>query len=358
MKEKDISSGYTTVSLFILILFTLMPACDRAEKKSDAPAETKMEKRLPRVKVAEAASAPFVKKVELIGVGRARKTVRVGTNESGIVKEVTFDKGDTVKKGSILVRIDDSTLRASLAELEASLEIAKLNYDKLTALKKGRGAVSEFDLKNAVLKKEMAAARAGILKTRLSRMKIKSPVAGIVEKKHVEPGEFIAPGSPVATIMDISEIKVEAGIAEKEIRHFKKGSEAEIVFDAYPDMTFRGVINYLSPDVDSSNGTFRIEMPVKNREGLLKPGMLARVTLVKERCDACILIDQDSVMDTGKGKAVFVVDHEKRARLKRVVLGETEKDRIVIDEGLKEGDRVVIVGQRSLVDGAGVEIVE
>lgn len=355
-----ITKRHQVIMIFIVALGLCIQitGCRKSEPNTEMISGEKEVKRLPRVKVEEVVSASFTKTIELIGIAKARISVKVGTDESGVIRKVAFEKGDNVMKGAVLVEIDDSVLRSSLAELEASFDIAELNYDKLAALKKGKGAVSDVELRNAALQKEMAKARVEALKARLEKMRIKSSITGIIEKKYVEPGEFIAPGSVVANIIDISEIKVETGIAENDIGFFKKGSEAQIVFDAYPNRKYSSHIEYLADSADPSNGTFLAEIPIDNRDGLIKPGLLARISLVKGKCGKCILVDQDAVIQIGSDKAVFIIDEERRARLRSVVLGDTDKGRIVVTKGLKEGDLLVVVGNRGIVDGERVEILE
>ncbi len=340
----------------LTVIFFLLAGC--GEKA--APLEEKAEetKRLPKVRVVEAAHSLFVKKIETIGVCKANRVVRVSTEEAGVVKRIAFDKGDKVKKGKFLLALDDSNLKAALDELEAAFNMESLNYEKLLALKEGRGAVSEFDFKNAALKKQMAAARAEAIRVRLKKMSLSSPIKGTVEKKFVEAGEFLSPGAMIAEIIDTSTVKIEAGIAEKETAFFRKGTEAEVVFDAYPDKTFKGRIDYVSAEVDEMSGTFTVEIGLKNKKGLFKPGMMTRVRLEKERCETCILLPQDAILDADGGRAIFIIDGEGHAVLRPVVTGESNGGRIVIESGVEAGERVVVVGNKGIVDGESVEVIE
>lgn len=341
----------TIILPFLFVLPLLLTGCNKAEE----PLKEKQE-RLALVKAIEIQPTEFIKKIEILGACKAKTTSTISTEESGVIREIHFDKGDRVKNGKLLLSIDDTLLQATLKELEASHEMARLNHEKLQALKKGRGAVTDFDLRNAALKMDMSAAKVENVRAQLEKKSIISPISGIIEKKHVEKGEFISPGMPVASIIDISSVKVEAAIAEKDLSYFRKGAEAEIFFNAYEGEVFKGKVDYLSPDVDRMAGTFSIEINLDNREKRLKPGMMARVRLVKERCGECLIIPQDAVMDGENGRFLFVVTSDGTARRRVVELGETEDSRVVVTSGLSAGERIVIVGQQDLVDGEKVEI--
>lgn len=339
-------------------LALLFIGCNKAEENEQIlPAKEKLQ-RVPTVKVMEIQPTEFIKKIEVLGACKAKTTSTISTEESGVIREIHFDEGDSVSKGKLLLRIDDTLLQATLKELAASYEMVRLNHEKLEALKKGRGAVTEFDLRNASLKMDMASAKVENVRAQLEKKSIISPISGIIEKKHVEKGEFISPGMPVASIIDISRVKVEAAIAEKDLSYFRKGAEAEIFFNAYAGEVFKGKVDYISPDVDRAAGTFTIEINLDNRDKRLKPGMMARVRLVKERCGECLIIPQDAVMDGKSSRFLFVVTPDGTAIRRVVELGETEDSRVVVASGLVAGERVVTVGQQDLVDGEKVEISE
>lgn len=347
--------------LTLAALFTfafIFTGCNKAEESTPALSLKEKQERLALVKVIEIQPTEFIKKIEILGACKAKTTSTISTEESGVIREIHFDKGDTVKKGKLLLRIDDTLLQATMKELEASYEMARLNHEKLQALKKGRGAVTDFDLRNAALKMDMSAAKVENVRAQLKKKSIISPISGIIEKKHVEKGEFISPGMPVASIIDISRVKVEAAIAERDLSYFRKGAAAEIFFNAYPGKVFKGQVDYLSPAVDPMNGTFTIEINLDNRKKRLKPGMMATVRLVKEKCGGCLIIPQDAVMDGKDGSAIFVVADDGMAKRRVVTLGETENSRVVVTSGLSAGERIVTVGQQDLVDGEKVEISE
>ena len=346
-------------AIFLPLLIVMFILFFNGCSKNDAGETAKeQQKKVSRVRVMKISASLFEKKINLIGMAKAKEEVVVSAEEGGVITKILFDKGDRVKKGTVLLRLDESTLKASLAEMEAAHKIEKFNYEKLHTLKKDGGAVSEFDLENARLKSSAAKARAEVIRTRFGKLQIKSPIDGIVDQKLVEIGELVRPGTAVAKIINIGQIKVQAGVAEKDVKFVTPSSQAQLVFDAYGDTIFTAKVDYIATSVDPSNGTFMIEIPLLNKSNRIKPGMFARIMLTKESCKACILVPQDSIIEDPAGKAIFIVDATGKAKLQRVTTGETEGNRVAIEKGINEGDTIVIVGQRGLADGEKVQVVE
>ena len=344
--------------IFAIIMLLALPLWGCGDKPKQAEPDMEKTVRKARVRIQIVEEVPFEKKIHVVGAVKANREVMVSADEGGLIKTLYFDKGAKVKKGAMLARLDDSTLRASLAEARAALNLEELNYNRLASLKEKGGAVSDFDLNKSRFKKEEAEARLSIFESRLSKMKIISPLHGIVDKKMVEAGELIRPGAVLAKITDIDPVKIQAGIAESVIRFIRFGTKVSISFDAFPGETVSGQVDYIAASANADEGVFDVEIPVDNKEGRLRPGMMARVTVVTERCEACMLIPRDAIVDTEVGPVVFTVTEDGKASRRPVTLGQTDRDRVVIASGLEAGDRIVVAGQRDLVAGEKVDIIE
>ncbi|MBE9536284.1 MAG: efflux RND transporter periplasmic adaptor subunit [Proteobacteria bacterium] len=342
-------------TISILLTLSLLGCGDKPEE-----AESGSEKviRTTRVRLQTVEALPFEKKIRVVGAVRAKREVTVSADEGGLIKSLFFDKGDKVKKGALLALLDDSTLRASLAEAKAALNMEELNYNRLASLKEKGGAVSDFDLNKSRFKKEAAEARLDIFESRLAKMNIISPLHGIVDKKMVEEGELLRPGAVLAKITDIDPVKIQTGIAESVIRFIHPGTRVTISFDAFPGETVTGQVDYIAASANADEGVFDVEIPVDNKSGKLRPGMMARITVVTERCEACMLIPRDAIVDTEVGPVVFTVNNKGIASRRPVTLGQTDRDHVIIESGLKSGDKIVVAGQHDLVAGEKVSIFE
>ncbi len=275
--------------------------------------------------------------------------VQVSTELGGTVQEVGFDKGRRVAKGQVLARIGTDLLEASFAEAEAALQHAESEFNKTTELF-NRQAVPRQDLTSATSNYHGAQARAQHAKLRLERSIIESPVAGMAISREIETGEFIPAGTLVTTVHQLSKLKAVVGIPEDDIPFFKVGAKAHMEVDAYPEREFTGEMHFLSPAATGQNRTFPCEIAIDNRDGDLRSGMIVRVNLVKQVFEDVIVVPRDAVLERDTGYVAFVSE-EGRAVLRDVETGPSERGKIVVLEGLKPGEKLIITGHRNLVDG-------
>jgi membrane fusion protein (multidrug efflux system) len=166
----------------------------------------------------------------------------------------------------------------------------------------------------------------------------------------------IPPGAQITTIHQVSRLKVEVGIPENDISYFRAGGEATLEVDAYPEKRFEGRIHFLGPAASGKNRTFPSEIALDNPGGELRPGMIARVFLVKRRLDDALVVPRDVLLDRDQGSVAFV-GVEGRAQERPVVLGPGEGNRVVVEKGLSFGEALIVAGHRNLVDGQPIRVV-
>ena len=311
----------------------------------------------PPVNVSVMKLKPETLKDELKLAGRLEPwvAVQVSTELGGTVQEVGFDKGRRVAKGQILARIGTDLLEASLAEAEAALAHAESEFNKVTELFK-RQAVPRQDLSSATSNYHGAEARCELARLRVERSIIRAPLSGMAVSREIEPGEFLPAGTLVTTIHQLSRIKAVVGIPEDDISYFQVGAEAHIVIDAYRDREFTGKMHFLSRAATGKNRTFPAEVAIDNKGGELRPGMIVRVRLVRQVYEDLIVIPRDAVLERDTGYVVFVYEGG-RAELRNVKTGPSERGEIVVLEGLKPGEDLIITGHRNLIDGQPVRSV-
>jgi len=281
--------------------------------------------------------------------------VEVSTELGGTVQEVGFDKGRNIAKGQVLARIGTDLLEASLAEAEAELVAAEANFSKTRELF-DRQAVPRQELVAATSTFKQVEARVALAKLRVDRSIIESPVSGVAISREIELGEVVSPGSLLAVIHDVSRLKAATGIPEQDISHFHVGGAVKLEVDAYPGREFTGRIHFLSPAATEQNRTFPAEIDIDNRKGELRPGMIARVSLVRRVFENAVVAPRDAVLERDTGNVIFVLKDE-RAQIREVEAGPSERGRIVILRGLSPGEVLIVSGHRNLVDGQRVRAV-
>jgi membrane fusion protein (multidrug efflux system) len=174
--------------------------------------------------------------------------------------------------------------------------------------------------------------------------------------RHIDVGEVIPPGALITSIHQVSRLKVEVGIPENDIAYFRTGGEATLEVDAYPGKIFEGKIHFLGPAASGKNRSFPSEVAIANTGNELRPGMIARVFLVKRRLDNALVVPRDALLDRDLGSVAFV-GVEDRAEERQVVLGPSEGNRVVIEDGLSFGESLIVTGHRNLVDGQPIRVV-
>lgn len=299
----------------------------------------------------------FTKKLTLSGSSKATSEVTVAAEAGGRVMRLAFEKGDRVKAGAQLLWLDDSSAKAELAQAEAGRDMAALEYRKLKALEERKAGVSEFQLEQARLNLSVAEARAASVRAFMGKLVIAAPISGVLVTRDVEVGAVIAPGQPISRLITTNPIKVIAGIPEMAIADFRPGQTAIARFDAFPGREHEGKVTFISPAVNPVTRTFDIEVTIANHDGKIFPDMSAKVEFPWRELKNAILIPQSSTVELADGHAVFVVEGGV-ARQRRVEMEDVSGETALVKSGVKAGDRLVVTGQRSMVDGDLVEVAE
>jgi membrane fusion protein (multidrug efflux system) len=308
------------------------------------------------VTVVTLAPSDLTEEVALTGRLELWVEVDVSTELGGTIQEIGFEKGQRVEAGQVLARVGTDIFTVDLDEAEAALIEAEANYERSRELL-DRQAVPRQELVTYTSRYRMAEARVKAARLRFERSIVKAPVSGIAVTRLVDVGEVVPPLSGITTIHQVARLKANVGIPETDISHFRVGGEASVEVDAYPGKQFDGRIHFIGSAATGKNRTFPSEVALDNRSGELRPGMIAPVSLIKRRYQGVVVIPQDALLDREDGSVAFVAEGDY-AKVRPVVLGPTEGDRIVVLEGLTTGERLVVSGHRNLVDGQPVRVVE
>lgn len=271
----------------------------------------------------------------------------------GTVESVTVDLGDRVERGQLLVKIDTRALEQAAAEAEsvfrqtqAQLERARNLFDKRSITKK--------DLLDAVTNHEVAQARLASAELELEKSSVAAPWSGRVTRKHVEVGDYAAPGMPLIELVDIDPLRVRALASASDAPLLEVGSRALVRVDALPERTLEGRVTRMGAELDPAARTLDVEVEIDNPDGLLKPGMLARVEIPRRTVQDALLIPLEAVVDLGDRRVVYVVEDGK-ARRREVELGSVLGRRVVVASGLDPSARVIVEGTQEVSDGQRVE---
>jgi len=317
--------------------------------------------RVVNVAVAPVARSNFVDYVSIVGEVAAMQDVTLSAEETGTIARFLVETGARVARGDVIAKIDDAVLRAQVDEAQAMADIAQEEFERRRRLWEDDHVGSEIAYLQAKSSAQAAAARHRTLQARLDRTEIRSPVDGIFDDKYVEAGEMVAPGTRVARVVASGRVKIEGGVPERYALDVHRGDTALVTLDVLPGRSFVGTIRFVGVSVNPDNRTVAVELVLDNPGGVLKPQMVANVRVARARLRDVIVVPQELVQRTEHGYQVFVMgDREGRpvAVARAVELGPSYGNRIVIDSGLADGDRLITTGYRMVDDGSLVRIVE
>ena len=353
-------SKITPYTWLLLVAVLPLAACgSEAEMAAEPATSTAREApELPPVNVTVQTIVPSTlhERIELSGRIEPWVDVQVSTELGGAVEFVGFDQGDYVRRGQELARVGTDLYQAALDEAEASLTRAEATYEKARQLF-DRQAVPRQDVIDATGDFEVRKAQVAQSRLRLERSRITAPISGRALTREIEPGEVLAPGAPITVIQRVDRLKAAIGIPESDIALFAVGGEAILHVDAYPDRTFTGTISFVGPATVGASRTFPAEIAVANGDGALRPGMIARVSLVRRTFENAVVVPRDALHERDSGTVAVVVETDV-ARVRTVTLDASEDGSVLVTSGLEAGDRLVVEGQRGLVEGQRVRVVE
>jgi len=217
-------------------------------------------------------------------------------------------------------------------------------------------AQTELELAQAQIKQAEAALEQA--KVNLDKATIEAPFSGVVSRKYMDEGAFVGPTTPLFRLVDIHQVEITGGVADRHFRKLKIGkTRAEVQVDAYPNEKFSGCISRLRPELDKITRTVAVTIRVPNDDGRLKPGMYARIRLILEEHDQVPTVPDEALLTLEDGLHVFVVNSGE-ARLRKLKIGLREGHWNEVLDGLRPGEIVVVRGKEMLRDGTAIEAQE
>lgn len=347
-RPRDCRSGIAPSHAALALAVFALAACASEPAAPPAPAEEKaVQVRTlalePRA-VVDRASLP----ADLVPARRATLAAEVG----GAVEAVAVELGQAVGRGARLAAIDERALAQQVAEAEALLRQAKLQFERAQNLF-DRRAVTKAQLLDAVTNRDVAEARLATAKLQLDKAIVRAPWAGRIAERHVEAGDFVAPGAPLFELVDSSRLKVRASARSADVPFLEVGREVEVAIDAFPGETFRARVERLGAELDPESRTLVVEAEIANPDGRLKPGMLARFEVPRRELAAALVVPMSALVDLGERKALWIVE-DGRAVRRDVTLGPVIGEEVVV-EGLAAGARVIVEGRHRVGEGQKVE---
>jgi membrane fusion protein, multidrug efflux system len=329
------------------------------------------------VSVAAAAVRDVPVTLDEVGKCVAREVVSVQPQVAGRITEIHFEDGADLRKGSLLFTIDPEPYRAAVASAEANLgrakavlDLARADFARFETLVATQiVSRQDYDAKKSAVEvagaelRQNEAARA-TARINLEYCSITSPIDGRAGHRLVDRGNVVAPnGAPLLVIARLDPIYVDFTVTEHELtavqrRMAGKSLDVEVRLPDQPAEPLAGKVTFLDNAVQEGTGTVTLRATVGNRQRLLWPGRFVNVKLVLETLQEAVVVPAGAPQMSAKGPFVYVVKEDDTAELRPVTPGQRQGNLVVIAQGLKGGERVVVNGQLGITPGGKVRVEE
>lgn len=288
------------------------------------------------------------------GTFEPNKETRISADIQGKINSVLVDVGSEVKKGQALIQLDNSLLKLQLQTVEIQIEGMEADVERYTVLAKA-DAIQGVQLEKAVLGLKSAKVQKATLLEQINRTTIVAPFSGIVTAKLTEEGAYAAPGVSLLQITDIAILKFTANVPENELNQFKLNQLYSLIADVYPENLLPGKITMTGSKSNMGN-SFPVQFTVSNTSDLrIKSGMFGKVNLKNTSEEKHIIIPASSVVGTNIQPQVYIVKNGKSV-LQNITISNRIQNKVLVSNGLNEGDVIVTNGFINLFDGANVNI--
>lgn len=292
------------------------------------------------------------------GTVEADKKAVVVSRIDQLIKEITVDEGDAVRRDQVVVRLEKEAITSSVRAARTAFEEAQKDFDRARALFDS-GAISRQELDRARVNLDNARARLEEAEEALQDTVITSPLTGLVSRREKEPGELASKGSPILEIVDIDKVEVRCLVSETDIGRVEVGQEARVRLDAFPGKTFNSRVKTINPTAREVSRLIAVKIPLDNPGGKIKPGMYARVELLGKVYRDVITLPQESITTGPEGKTgVFTVCDEDTIKLVEVETGISREGIVQVSGDISTDCRVVLTGQDRISDGSRVRVIE
>ncbi len=304
------------------------------------------------VKTTVLATADWQDSVQALGTAKARESVTITAKVSETVQKVNFDSGDFVEVGQVLVDLTGKVQLAGLEEARAAYKEAEQQLtraEELAAKKLIPG--SQLDTQRA--NRDAARARMDQVRAQLSDRVITAPFNGVLGLRQVSPGSLVTPGTMIATLDDVSVIKLDFSVPETLISALAEGQQVQAKSAAYPDQAFAGVLRTIDSRVDPVTRSVQVRAELPNGDGHIRPGMLLTVEVRREPRQV-LALPELALLQIGRNSFVYRVGADQVVAQVPVKIGARERGRVEILDGIQAGERVVVEGLVKLRPGAKV----
>lgn len=339
----------------LLIILGIVGLIVRQASLKPPEKETAEEKALP-VAVLRIEPVALDNRIILPGTLQAFEDLMIPIEKAGTLVDVPVDRGASVTQGQVLCRMDDRIWTKALRQAEINHREASNELKRWEEIhKSGAVSVSDYDLyKTRAETAEIALENARV---DLEKCTVHSPLTGFVNERFADRGEYVNEGQQVFQILELDRMKLLVEVPERNIMSLQIGRPLTFNVDALPSVTFTGRIAFIAAKTSGAGNSYTVEAVADNPDGLLKAGMIASVQVDIGRLEGVVAVPLAAIIPD-KGEYVVYIHREGAAERRIVRIAEIRGTQVVVQQGLAEGDELIVEGHRALADGMPVLVLQ
>lgn len=292
--------------------------------------------------------------VTAVGSLMSSESVVIRPEVSGRITAIAFTEGQPVKKGAVLIRLDDAVARATLAQAQASLVFSRADLNRASELfRQNSGTAKAREQALAKLQADEAAVQ--LAQAQLDKLTLAAPFDGVLGLRAVSVGDVVQPAAALVNLEAIDQLKLDFRVPEAYLPAVRAGQTLDVTVDAFPGRSFQGTVYAINPLLDVNGRAVVIRARVPNAGLELRPGLFARVALALTENPSAVLVPEQALFAQGTQQLLYRVV-EGKAALTKVKIGVRRNGEVEVTEGVGPGDTVVTGGQIKIRDGAPVAV--
>lgn len=298
--------------------------------------------------------------VEVQGNVETDQNVVLNAEFSGVLTNIYVKEGQRVSKGQRLAKIDDGGMSSQVAQQEAQLALAKTTFERQQSLWDQKIG-SEIQFLQAKTNYEAAKNATLQMRSQLGKTIITAPFSGVVDDIISDPGQVVIPGqTPIIRLVNLTDMYVKASVPETYLTNIKKGTRVKVKLASINE-EFTGTVRQVSNYINPNNRSFDIKVEIPNKDGLVKPNLIATVKVNDYSADAAITVPENILMENAAGETIAylyqpVNDSIGIAKRVLIEIGLSYQNHTEVKSGLKKGDTIIKEGAKTLRDGQKVTI--
>jgi membrane fusion protein, multidrug efflux system len=311
------------------------------------------------VEVAKATAITLTDDVQAVGSLKSKQGVMLRPEVSGRIAKLGFANGERVKRGQLMVQLDDTLQQAQLQQAQAQASIARTNLQRSRELL-AQGFVSQSAVDQNAAAMEVANAQTALAQAQLARMKVLAPFDGTTGLRAVDVGDYVKDGADLVNLEDLSALTVRFALPERAIDKLRPGQAVDVTLDALPGRSFKGTVLAVDSQVDANGRAVQVQAQVANPGALLKPGMFARARVVFAVRPGTVVVPEEALVPQGDRQLIFKVvsgpNGQSVSQRLPARIGLRLPGKVEILEGIKDGDTVVTAGHGRLLRADAVPL--